>query len=289
MDYNIFDLSLFTENNKTPIYIAYGFHDEDLYLHKHSDFYEITIVLSGSATHLVNNKKYTVHKGDVFVVGSDLAHGYENPQNFKICNVMYKPDFLYNLNFDIQESKSFHSLFVLEPQLRKDDNYIHHLELSVETFKKVNEIIAELVQEYQKPEMGHNTFIISMFLNLVVQLTRAYEVQDKPPSLLKLAEPLAYINKNYNQAVTINDLAQLAHMSERNFSRVFKSTYGVSPINYIIQLRIQQAYELLKDKNLSVLEVSSSCGFADSNYFSRQFKLSSGFSPSEYRKVVLKF
>ncbi len=289
MDYTTFALSLFTNNNKTPIYIAYGFHDKDLYLHKHLDFYEITVVLSGSATHIVNNKKYVVHKGDVFVVGSDLAHGYENPSNFKICNIMYKPEFLFNLNYDIQESKSFHSLFVLEPQLRKDDNYIHHLELNLDIFKKVSEIIAELVQEYQKPEIGHNTLIISMFLNLVVQLTRAYEAQDKPHSLLKLAEPLAYINKNYDQSIPIKDLALLAHMSERNFSRVFKNTYGVSPINYIIQLRIQHAYELLKDKNLSILEVSGKCGFADSNYFTRQFKVTSGYSPSEYRKVVLKF
>ena len=76
-------------------------------------------------------------------------------------------------------------------------------------------------------------------------------------------------------------------MSVRNFSRVFHQAYGISPINYVIQLRIQHAYELLHTMDISVSEVAYLCGFQDSSYFTRQFKHASGLTPKEYRNFLV--
>ncbi len=118
--------------------------------------------------------------------------------------------------------------------------------------------------------------------------SRAYQIQDEHKySLLNIAVPLAYMNKNYCYPITVENLASQAHMSVRNFSRLFHKAYGVSPINYIIQLRIQHAYELLQNFEISVSDVAYLCGFQDSNYFTRQFKYASGFTPTKYRELIL--
>lgn len=287
MDYISLKLEIFNTFKNFPFFVEYGFHDTDMFLHNHEDFYELTIILSGSATHIVNNERYMIHKGDAFVVGRDLIHGYENPSNFKICNIMYKPEIILNTTQDIQESEGFHALFVLEPYISKDSHFTNHLQLSVPVFEVINQLISNLVQEYQSQHIGRTTMLYSLFWNLVVLLSRAYQIEDQPNnSLLSIAVPLAYINKNYCSPISIESLASQVHMSVRNFSRVFHKTYGVSPINYVIQLRIQHAYELLQNSELSVSEVAYLCGFQDSNYFTRQFKHVSGFTPRAYRDFL---
>ncbi len=287
MEYIFLKLETFVNNKNFPFVAEYGYHDTDMFLHKHEDFYELTIILSGSATHVVNNERYMIHKGDVFVVGRDLIHGFENPSNFKICNIMYKPEIILNTTQDIQESAGFHALFVLEPYLNRDFHFTNHLRLPVPVFEMANQIISGLVQEYQNQHIGRTTMLYSLFWNLVVLLSRAYQIQEQPKdSLLNIAVPLAYINKNYRNPISAKTLASLAHMSVRNFSRVFHKAYGVSPINYIIQLRMQRAYELLQNSEISISEVAYLCGFQDSNYFTRQFKHASGFTPKEYRSFL---
>ncbi|HWT74514.1 MAG TPA: AraC family transcriptional regulator [Mobilitalea sp.] len=288
MDYISFKLELFGEIKNFPLVVEYGFHDTDMFLHNHTDFYELTIILSGSAVHIVNNEKYIIRKGDVFVVGRDLIHGFEKPSNFKICNIMYKPEIILNTTHDIQESAGFHALFVLEPYLSRDFQFTNHLQLTVSTFETANQLISALVQEYQSQNIGRTTILYSLFWNLVVLLARAYQIENQPKdSLLNIAVPLAYINKNYCNPITVEDLASQAYMSVRNFSRVFHKAYGISPINYVIQLRIQHAYDLLQNPDISISEIAYLCGFQDSNYFTRQFKHASGFTPREYRDFLL--
>ena len=162
------------------------------------DFYELTIILSGYATHIENDEKYTICKGDAFVVGRDLIHGFENPHNFKICNIMYKPELILNNIRDIQESTGFHSLFVLEPYLSRDFHFTNHLKLSVRLFESVNQIISNLIQEYKNHYIGRITMMYSLFWNLIVLLSRAYNIENQPKSsIFNIAESLVYINKNY--------------------------------------------------------------------------------------------
>ncbi|WP_310604479.1 AraC family transcriptional regulator [Anaerosporobacter sp.] len=290
MDYISFNLESFKNYRDFPMIIEYGFHNTDMFLHDHSNFYELTIILSGSATHIVNNERYTIHKGDVFVVGRDIVHGFENPSNFKLCNIMYKPEILLNTTHDIQESAGFHSLFVLEPYLSKNSHFTSHLQLPIPIFEVTNGLISMLVQEYNSENIGRTTMLQALFWNLVVLLARAYQVEEHhKDSFLNIAVPLAYINQNYRETITVTELASMAHMSERNFTRVFHKAYGMSPSNYIIQLRIQHAYELLQNTEFSILEVAYMCGFRDSSYFTRQFKQASGFTPREYRSRLEEF
>ena len=73
-------------------------------------------------------------------------------------------------------------------------------------------------------------------------------------------------------------------MSKSPLLKHFKEAIGITPLQYQLHLRISDAATLLNTSHENVSEIAFQCGFADSNYFSRQFKRITGMTPSEYRK-----
>lgn len=94
------------------------------------------------------------------------------------------------------------------------------------------------------------------------------------------------LSHHSRQNINLQELAQMANMSVRNFTRRFKLAAGKSALDYIMQLKIQTAMELLKKTNLSHEDIADQLGFKDASYFSRQFKQINKITPSEYRKMV---
>lgn len=100
-------------------------------------------------------------------------------------------------------------------------------------------------------------------------------------SKIKLA--IQYIDANYNQDIAIDELASRYAMSPNYFSSVFKRETNTTTINYIKNLRIQRACELLARTNRNVMEISKDVGYEDSQYFFRVFKGVMGKTPLQYR------
>ncbi|PIU92840.1 MAG: AraC family transcriptional regulator, partial [Armatimonadetes bacterium CG06_land_8_20_14_3_00_66_21] len=75
-------------------------------------------------------------------------------------------------------------------------------------------------------------------------------------------------------------------MSRRTLSRAFRNATGCSPLDYLVRVRIHRAMELLKEADLSIAEVAQQVGFADSNYFSRQFRSLVGCGPRRFRNTL---
>lgn len=93
-----------------------------------------------------------------------------------------------------------------------------------------------------------------------------------------------YFHENYNRPISIRDYAAQRHMSQCWFIRSFRQVTKVTPMQYIVSLRITNARNLLDHTNYSVSRVAESVGYDNSLYFSRLFKKHVGLSPSEYRK-----
>ena len=102
-------------------------------------------------------------------------------------------------------------------------------------------------------------------------------------AILRIAEVIGTLEKEYARPWKLSGLAGLARMSEGSLHRVFKEATGQSPIDYLIQLRMHRAMELLGETTLPVTDIAFEVGFNDSNYFTRQFKKVVGMSPSKYR------
>jgi transcriptional regulator GlxA family with amidase domain len=105
-------------------------------------------------------------------------------------------------------------------------------------------------------------------------------------SVNRLAYVAQYINKHLSRNLHIRELADQACMSEPNFYRIFKQTFGMTPVDYINQQRISLASKLLRTTNRCLADISVECGFNNLTYFMKLFRREIGTSPSQYRKQM---
>ncbi|QDT96616.1 HTH-type transcriptional activator RhaR [Gimesia aquarii] len=269
-----------------PIVVERRDPQEPFGLHAH-EFSEIVIVTGGVGQHVTGSESYLLTTGDAFVIGGSRPHDYQNMEDLRLINILFDPLTLQlDLN-DLGTLPGYLALFTLEPAWRKRHNFKSRLRLDAKSLATVVSYSDTLEEELAKREAGFQFLATAAFMQVVGYLSRCYTNSENPDSqsLLLIAEAITYLELNYSDEINLDDLAEIAHMSKRNFIRTFQTAMGRSPIAYLIQLRINRAIELLKQGELSITEIAMQVGFNDSNYFTRQFRQQIGTSPSLYRKM----
>ena len=97
----------------------------------------------------------------------------------------------------------------------------------------------------------------------------------------------AYINENINENVTLNSLSELFHFTPNHIIRLFKSVYGITPKQYVLETKMDAAKQMLSYTKISIDDISRRLNFATPNHFSRAFKSAVGITPRDYRKQHL--
>jgi len=97
-----------------------------------------------------------------------------------------------------------------------------------------------------------------------------------------------WMHNEFHRAMTLGDIAARFGMSVRSLNRRFRQATGRSPMQYLQQVRMDNAKDLLRSTNLAVAEVAFACGYTDNSYFSAQFRRSISLSPRAYRDLVRK-
>lgn len=100
----------------------------------------------------------------------------------------------------------------------------------------------------------------------------------------KIQMAVRYIYKHYSENITILDLAERYEMSPNYFSSIFKQEIGISAVNFITDVRMKKAQELLAKSDNSVVDIAKKVGYEDSQYFFRVFKKNVGMTPLQYRE-----
>lgn len=279
-------LRYFTQNTDFPFYIQYGHHEENVDMHEHADFSELVIVMNGTAMHQVNEESFFIKKGDVFVLGEEITHGYFEVNNLQICNIMYQPQMLHSSDLDIRTLPGFHALLVIEPYLAQNKCFQSHLRLSLESFEEIRNLTDLMFQEYNSHVPGRDTILNAYFQILITRLSRMYTlpINSEESKIINIAKSVSYMENHFTDQLSISELANISNMSTRHFSRLFADSYHITPGNYILSLRMQHACVLLRTTTRTISEIAYDSGFNDSNYFSRQFQKMHKLSPREYRK-----
>lgn len=124
-----------------------------------------------------------------------------------------------------------------------------------------------------------------LFLAKAMQFHYQEAVQQPASShqsaLARLQPVLIYINNHISEAIYMQDLADIMNLSEKYFITFFKKTMGLTPANYMIQIKMKKALEYLHEQNYSVKEVASLVGYSDIYTFSKVFKKTYGIPPSK--------
>ena len=163
------------------------------------------------------------------------------------------------------------------------------------TFPAENEVLncmQSILREMQNQQSQHQTVCRAYMDILMVQLMRnaSFSTEQVPAQPLKnrqCATVRRYIDTHYKEQLTLDLLAAEANVNKYYLAHAYKQTYGVSPINYMIDCRIREGKRLLADTDLSLSQISSILGFSSASYFSQSFRKAEGTSPAEYRKANL--
>ncbi|MEZ0607769.1 AraC family transcriptional regulator [Fibrella sp. WM1] len=155
---------------------------------------------------------------------------------------------------------------------------------SDERIRLFDRIFDTFLKGYSTSNLLYANLALPFFL---ASFIRADDFQKELPS----SEPknptnqaIRFMQKHLSTSITLDNIAQSAHLSTSFFCRKFRQETGYAPIEYFNHLRIQKACQLLHFSNLRINEVASQIGIDDPFYFSRLFKKQMGVSPVEYRK-----
>jgi len=253
--------------------------------HSH-DFTELVIVYEGSGINVVDGLEYPLVAGDVFVLNPGQRHAYKDTRHLHLCNIPFDADIIGLQSLDMTHLPGFHALFRLEPKLRKK-NFNSRLHLHDKELMKARAIIEELEQELDEKQPGFRLISQSLLLLLIGKLGRWYDHFSREDSakLMLIAKSIAHMEQTLYEPLSVEELARMSNMSERAFYRVFQKATGVSPNQYLTNLRLSQACGLLKHSDMSITDIAHECGFQDNSYMTRQFRKHLGYTPSSFRKI----
>lgn len=124
---------------------------------------------------------------------------------------------------------------------------------------------------------NNRLIVFSVFYNILATLSHTNNY-----SSANLIPAVKYIENNYHKDITNADLAYKCNLSEEYFRKLFKTAYGISPKQYVTNMRISKAKQLLQEGNLKINAISELCGFTNQYHFCRLFKKKNGLTPTEY-------
>ncbi len=159
----------------------------------------------------------------------------------------------------------------------------------------IHQLIGRLIYIFTENNAAKDYFANLVLQELIVRLmqTKARMVLTTNLQQLantnRLAYAIKYVQENIHRNLTIRELADKACMSEPNFFRCFKQQYGITPVEYINQQRIQLSMRLLNNTAYSISDICFACGYNNLNYFLKVFKKATGDTPASYRKKIIKF
>lgn len=145
-----------------------------------------------------------------------------------------------------------------------------------------------LYELMQKREFGYELSAKAILLEMVAAALPACELQPLPQgtgsSAACIKQAIGYIQENYRRPITIEELAERCNMSQGHFCRLFKQYTLKTPVQYVNNLRISKAIELLISGNRKILDIALDTGFNGLSYFIGVFKESVGVTPTKFRK-----
>lgn len=150
------------------------------------------------------------------------------------------------------------------------------------------EIADSLIRESREKQKGYEKYIKAGIYRLCAFMERngLSESEDisETDKLRKIQPAVEYIDENFRDRLSLNDIAQRCNMSRFELCRAFKNLSGTTVFDYVTFVRLRHAIRLIKNKDHSISDAAFECGFCSVQYFNRVFKANLGCAPSEMRK-----
>lgn len=277
-----------------PFFIRkYSLSGSSTRLHRH-EYMQINYICQGKGDHTVNNHKFDIIKGDIFVIPPYVPHciSAQAGSTLEIFEFEFVPEFI-NQNFErFENAESFMDFAYIEPFLVSESNVKPRLNILGINQIEVENILNEALNEYREKASGYVLLVRSLLLKLLVivgrEFTKAVNNSDAHSVFSRYRDAIqsavSYMEKQYQEDLSVEHVARKYMLSQSYFSYLFKSITGKTFIEYLTGVRISKAQELLKNTDMKVLDICYESGFRNVNHFNRMFRQIVGISPTEFRK-----
>lgn len=258
--------------------------------HRH-DFIEIAIILSGNGTqvlHTSNNERITVPvaRGDICTVMQGQSHAYtfRSDESISIINILFNRAILQKVaTYDEDRMDLCEFVEGMANIFRQKPTVLH---LSDEGLNRVCGLVERIEAETIGREPGAGTMVLLSFAEILTCLYREYRNQSlnqSPTDVGWVSKLIAYLDRHFQEEITLEQLSALTHFSTRQITRRFKETVGVSVSKYILLQRIALARNLLTSTDMKITNIATEVGFSNPSYFCEQFRRVVSCTPKEFR------
>lgn len=259
---------------------------EVIFPHWHDDV-ELAYIKSGKYEYRINDDSLIVQAGDFLFINSRVMHyirtlGDEPTRNY--C-IIFKPSILTG-NEEITRK-------YLDPIYRNNPLEFLYFPRNTQYAKECEKWAEFIMQAYKEDHEDYELVAIAG-LNMIMHLIFK-EFSSRNPAINQITDigaaekkMISFIYSQYQNDISLNDIAASANMNTHSCCDIFKHYVGVSPVKYLNLFRLEMAGRALLTTKKSVQEIAWLCGFQTSAYFIKSFKQQYGITPSKYRKAFKK-
>lgn len=231
------------------------------------DSYLLVYTYGGEGELQYQGKTYTLQKGDAFLIDCQELHQYRTkkaPWKHGVLHMQGVPvEFLYQ-EFLRQGSICLH--------LEEEAEFQRRLERVLRAYSAISPI----------RELQVSSMLTELLLGILMSSEAYRRAQQTMPEQIRVIAH--YLNRNFTKEISLDELSTSFSISKYHLCRSFKKYTGLTLNEYVTQLRLERAKELLRTTTLPANQIGSLVGIADENYFYRLFRKHTGQSPHKYRK-----
>lgn len=254
-------------------------------LHWHEEL-QITLVTKGKLTIQINGINYHLDTGQAIFINKSVLH--------VVTHLTHDGEYV-SFNFP-EKLLSFYSDSAMERNYVHPftNSYLLSLEIKghVEWQEQILQMLWQMKKEFEADKGWGWQYEISiktvqLWLILISNFSLSSEDYSKHNRLQqeRLQLMLSYIHQNYNDDITLKDIADAAHLSVSECTRSFKKSIHLTPYSYLIKYRIKRSCELLETTEFTITEIAQKVGFNHVNHFIQSFKKHQHITPKEFRKI----
>lgn len=266
-------------------------HREDFYnqWHFHPEI-ELIYVQKGRGTRFIGTDVHRFEPGELLLCGSNLAHMWRcDPEYFQegsrhkaeVTIVYFHHDFLGDKFFAIPELKSVESLLEKAKQ---------GIKITGNTKTKVKELMSKLLAA---KGLERILTMLTILETIAVSKEKQYinagyqQGNIEKAEATRLNKVFQHVADNFQRKIPLTEIASVANLSAKAFCRYFKSKTRKTFYDFVLEVRVAHACNLLLEKDISIYEVCYDSGFNNLSNFNRYFKKITNKTPSDYKKEFI--
>ncbi|MFB9275752.1 helix-turn-helix domain-containing protein [Cohnella cellulosilytica] len=251
--------------------------------------YLLIYIQNGSCRFRVDGKAYSFEQGEFCLIQPGSLVVLEGLGNtvtpFAHFDLFYNPE--RESSFPTRAGQTVLDAYfhLLQPRLDELLETEMPCRLRLRYPSKFRDTFLQVVEHWQYHDPVMQLRAQAGMTELAIMLLEDYEADRSSPGVLQQALNwiASYFSLHLDQEIRIEDMARKANLSPSRFNAVFKAQYGVTPHQYLLDMRVSHACELLRNTELSQEQIAAYCGFADVHHFSKSFRVKIGLPPGRYR------